>query len=316
MRKCVGVKGPWLVLGALLALAGCGGSDDDGGDNVATMTGGSAATGGTSSGGTAATGGNSSGGMAVTGGTTESGGNAQTGGTGGDPADYFDSDNPERNAVTAGDICDRLATLQCAGEQNCCDDPGRDFDTCKSEALASCRNDTFLDTISDDPITGFNEGLARAAMLEFENKAKDCDVTVASWGESVEGLRGIMEGTRDEGASCAGPDNGTKADAAAALASCLDPENVACLVEVTIVPPSATATCKARSAAGGKCLTDINCEKGLYCPQSNYLSPAPSNCEARIALDGSCKSNNECESLACKGGKCVEATANSAYCLN
>jgi len=36
---------------------------------------------------------------------------------------------------------------------------------------------------------------------------------------------------------------------------------------------------------------------------------------ARKALGAPCGLPNECESLFCKGGQCVEATKQAAYCL-
>ena len=94
------------------------------------------------------------------------------------------------------------------------------------------------------------------------------------------------------------------------LASCLDPANNSCLPEGAI-----SWTCAPRANAGGACFTDVNCVDGLFCPNPDFNIEG-ATCTARKAVGASCSLPNECESLFCKGGKCVEATKQAAYCLS
>lgn len=296
---------------------GSGGTPTSGGQGE---TGGLGASGGNAvSGGTGATGGmDATGGADATGGMDASGGADTTGGTdatGGTettpPPAAFDLDNPDRNKVTAGDVCDRLSVLQCAGEAYCCDSPGRTYEECYATTVDSCRNDAYLDFMTNDNSTGFDATIAEATLLVYETKALACDPAVASWGETVDGLRGIMQGTKADGTSCAPKALLSLPAAAASLAYCSDPNNVACMPNGTFT----SWTCTARADIGGACITDLNCATGNYCIQDNPLEPVRSTCAARKANDEACGFNNECQSLACKAGVCVEATAQAAYCL-
>lgn len=222
----------------------------------------------------------------------------------------FQLSDPERNTVQAGNVCERLATLQCAGEAHCCEQPGRDFAACKAETVNTCRNSAYLDQMTADMNTGFDPLLTSQRLLEFEQKASTCDISVSAWGETVEGLRGIMQGTIAVNGSCA-PRALSVQGAAAALAYCQDPAQTACMPDAAFI----TWTCTARAAAGGACLTDLNCQSGLFCPQDNPLMPKRSACEARRTDGQPCNASNACASLACKGGMCVPASVQSTFCL-
>ncbi|HTU62522.1 MAG TPA: hypothetical protein VMF89_28875, partial [Polyangiales bacterium] len=51
-------------------------------------------------------------------------------------ATEFDAgDDPERNKVTAAQLCERLATINCAGEAFCCDAPNRTVEACKQDLI-------------------------------------------------------------------------------------------------------------------------------------------------------------------------------------
>ena len=140
---------------------------------------------------------------------------------------------PDRNMVAPGQICDRLATIQCAGAQHCCSAPGRDFDACFSTASKRCKNNLHLDEVAQDPITGFDAAEASMAFEELERKASACDPDVAQWAVSAAGFVAAFKGTRAEGAACtpAGVTTLNPNDPAqlAALASCMDSANVVCL---------------------------------------------------------------------------------------
>jgi hypothetical protein len=282
----------------LLALTACGGGDDEGsGGRGGTGAGMTAA--GTMAGTTAGT---TAGVSAGTGAGTMAGTTGE--GLFGDPAD---------NAVTPGTICERLSTIQCAGEVTCCD-TARDFATCKTEMLTGCKDTLFLDTVAMNAITGFDAAAAKTAFDQFETMARACDPNVASWGASVTGLRSMLKGTVASGDSCPISASDSTSTAAAALASCLDGGNVACMftpLPGTDIPIN--WKCEARVDAGAECFTDANCKEGLYCDNPDVKFNAV--CKARKAVGEACEYPNECSSLFCKKKLCVAVGEQPAYCL-
>ncbi|HEX4352851.1 MAG TPA: Dickkopf N-terminal cysteine-rich domain-containing protein, partial [Polyangiales bacterium] len=96
--------------------------------------------------------------------------------------------------------------------------------------------------------------------------------------------------------------------AGAALASCTGITTTACLPKSLL----GAWTCAPHNAAGGTCITDNNCNDGLYCnnPQSTI-----GKCAARLAVGAACSAPNSCASLFCKSDHCVAADQQAAYCL-
>lgn len=224
---------------------------------------------------------------------------------------YFDMANPARNQVGAGGICSRLATLQCAGEAHCCQSPPMDFTQCQQALRFSCEREGLIDQIAADPRTGFSPQKAEAAFGQLEALAVACDPSVSRWVVSPEGLMAMFEGTLSVGANCR-PPLASRDRAAAYLAACAGPQQNACL------PRSALSwRCTERGGVGSDCLTDLNCQDGLYCPQDDYLNPeiGRSVCSARLADGAPCRAANECTSLVCIGGSCVEANSQTAFCI-
>ena len=221
---------------------------------------------------------------------------------------------PDRNMVVAGQICERLATIQCAGEQHCCSNPGRDFDACKMSTKKSCSNNLHLDEVAQKPITAFDEAGASAAFEELEARASMCDPEVAQWAVSSSGFLMAFRGTRAEAEACTPTTspgagqllNPNDPDQLAALASCTDGAHVVCL------PALGPWICTQRAAAGGNCIFDGNCQDGLYCADSGFVNDV---CTKRKADGDTCTSANQCSSYICKGGKCAEPTGENAYCL-
>lgn len=233
-----------------------------------------------------------------------------------DPAlALFGLDNPDRNRVVAGDVCGRLATLQCAGEALCCESVSWSFEDCKSQAERSCAEAAYLDIMTADPMTGFEQTAAEQKLARFEQLALECDPSIGQWAASPTGLQGMMLGTLAEGAACQ-PSTASllsmgAAAAAPYLAACLNPVEVMCLPQLF-----GGWSCTERGGVGAECFTDLNCLDGLYCPQDDYLDPEfGSSCRTRLALGSNCAAGNECASFACKDGICVESTSQSAYCL-
>jgi hypothetical protein len=271
---------------------------------------------GNTAGATAGAGAKAGGSTAGAGGKTESA-TAGAGGTGTDDradAGFDAGSDPQRNKVQAGQICDRLATIQCAAEAYCCD--GKSYQAlsssgdCKQKMKGVCTDDLFIDAISQYPITGFDAAAAEAAFTELENKSSACDPSVVSWGASVSGLRGIFKGTVAAGRSCSPTQlASTKADQAAAMASCADAANYGCLPVGALV-----WTCSARSQSNGKCFSDINCAEGLSCDNPN-LDIVGALCKARKAVGSACQAANECQSLVCKKKLCSAAEQQAVYCL-
>lgn len=217
--------------------------------------------------------------------------------------------DPNRNNVVAGQICGRLAQIQCAGEAFCCDNPGRERAACEDAMRTGCIEQMFLDAISSNPISAFDATTAATTFAEIERLAMTCDPSIADFGASREGLMGMFRGTEEEGESCAPGLTMNRATAAAKLASCTNIATIACL------PTSALSwTCEPRNDVGGRCFTDVNCVDGLFCPNPN-LSFGRATCAERKPVGASCELPNECSSLFCKGGACVEAIQQAAYCL-
>ncbi|MDH5672009.1 MAG: hypothetical protein OEZ06_07645 [Myxococcales bacterium] len=221
--------------------------------------------------------------------------------------------DPVRNNVQAGQVCARLAQIQCAGEAYCCDNPGRDRATCETVMADGCVNELFLDSVTASPVTGFDAGAASVAFTELERMASECDPGIAAFGGSASGLMGMFTGTIEAGGNCE-PDGGplglpSEPAAAAALASCTDIQSQACLPRLT------SWSCEPRGQAGTKCFSDLNCVDGLYCPNPTFAVTTNATCTPRRPVGQACSTPNECESLFCKGGACVAADAQAAYCL-
>lgn len=216
--------------------------------------------------------------------------------------------DPGRNIVHAGMLCARLAQIQCAGEAFCCEDPGRDVATCQSAMQKACEDEAYLDAISGNSITAFDEGTASTTFEELERLASMCDPNIVSYSISRDGLMSMFRGTAASGASCM-PLGTDPKQAAAKLASCADIGTTACL------PTSLLSwKCAPRGTAGAQCFTDVNCVDGMYCPNPE-LKIGQFKCEPRKPLGAGCTWGNECESLFCDAGACVPPSQRVAYCL-
>jgi len=166
---------------------------------------------------------------------------------------------------------------------------------------------SFEDVAGDDA-AGFDAAQAQIVFTEIERLASQCDPSIATFGESYEGLRSIFAGTVGAGGNCRPSNPLNMTMQAGALASCSDYAQQACM-------PSLSAwTCTPHAAVGGHCFTDVNCQLGLWCDNPNF-SLSGSDCRQRKGVGMSCELDNECGSLFCRGGACVNADAQAAYCL-
>jgi hypothetical protein len=275
-------------MGAGSGSGGSSGMDGSGGGVANPMGGGSGGMGTSGAGGSSSM---DAGGM--------TGGNAFDAGTAAD-----------RNAVTPGKICDRLAAILCAGEAACCTNPGRDFSTCNMAVNKSCSADFMFDAVAGQAAAAFDADQAKTVFTQLEHLASTCDVSIASYIESSDGLRKIFKGTKASGADCT-PTNGLdKAMAGGALASCMMNDSYACLPAVAPLP----WMCVMRAGSGSRCFSDVNCSAGLYCDNPDLTVNLTSKCMTRKAVGASCKTTNECETLLCKAGKCVDKNQQNAYC--
>jgi hypothetical protein len=236
-------------------------------------------------------------------------GGGATGGMGSEPGGFDAGVEDDRNAVMPGNICDRLATIQCAGEAACCDNPGRNYATCKTTMKQGCDTELMADQIAAAPEASFDAAQARTVFTEIERRASECDPSIAAYGIAFDGLRSIFRGTRAPDTSCTPANPLDRAMAGAALTSCTNADMFACL------PSAISWRCAPHAGANGPCFTDNNCNPGLYCDNPD-LSVLGGDCLARKAVGASCSLPLECESLFCKGGKCVAADQQAAYCLN
>lgn len=216
--------------------------------------------------------------------------------------------DPDRNKVQPGELCERLAEIQCEGAAKCC--PTAASANCMAEAVNRCRDTINLDTVAMDPRTGFDAAAAESAFTNFEQQAKSCDPKIAETAISPSGLRGVAKGTLAEGADCTAENMSNAVIIAAALASCANPATTACLPSDT--PPW---TCTARGPAGSPCFTDVNCQDGLFCdnPRGDLTGAM---CAARKAAGEACQLANECASLACSSdGQCKPSGLEAAFCF-
>jgi hypothetical protein len=241
--------------------------------------------------------------VAGTGGVSAGGAGGGAGTAGGAAGDEFDAGSePDRNMVSAGELCDRLSTIQCAAEAHCCDTASRDFAACKTANLTMCNGGLMLDTIAADPRVGFNEAAASASFMAYETKAKACDATLPSWAASNAGFMSSFTGTVAADGDCMpeGGLGGELAEVFAALASCDRAAGLACL-------PSSTAwKCSAPSPMGGPCYSDFNCATGLYCEGAGS-SDFDGTCAPIKQAGAACGLPTECASLVCTGSKCGAA---------
>jgi hypothetical protein len=228
--------------------------------------------------------------------------------------DEFDAgSDPERNAVGPGELCDRLATLQCAAQAFCCDDPQRTIDQCEKRMREGCEDELYLDDIAAEMSSGFDADAARQAFDTLEQLASTCDPGIAAEGFALSGLRGIIRGSVPAGRSCSPPNYPlllpSDKTAAIALASCAEPDANACM-------PGETAwRCQPLAAEGEECFTDLNCQAGLYCDNAKLSLSA--KCKLRKAAAEACEVQTECESLACRDGTCAATDdVQAAYCLD
>ncbi len=305
--------------GLVFLVAGCG----PGAANAPTGNGGAQAVGGTTGqAGSEPNGGTGAGGaLAENGGTgntgntgTGGGSNPGNGGGGGAPIVFDGGTNPARNSPPPGDVCDRVAAIQCAAEQTCCNNPGRDFDTCKAAMKQGCVSDYLDEITSLTTISGYSSAGAQAIFDTFEQKAAACDTSVTAWGASIAGLRALAPGTTSSKCGPASIDELNDAgDDATRLASCTE-ATLACVPDVLPI----NWACKPRAAAGGTCFTDNNCVDGLYCvnpnPPATFLL-TNSACTPRKAVGQSCTLGNECATFLCKGGTCADLNQQTAFCL-
>ena len=225
-------------------------------------------------------------------------------------ANFDAGTDPARNNVQAGELCARLAVIQCAAEAHCCLAPTRSNAACQSATASACREQLYLDVISQNPITGFDRAFAAQVFTELEDRSSRCDLAIATWSITPQGLRGILKGTLDSNASCKPPATALmdKPSQAAALASCKNIDTHACLPKSLL----GDWTCAAKSGVGANCITDDNCQSGLYCknPQMNPLG----KCAQRVALGATCINGTDCQSMFCKSGTCVAPEQQLAFC--
>lgn len=275
----------WLA-GLLVLAVGCGGGDDG-------------------------EGGRGGGGAGTTPPPAGSGAGGGMAGTGSE--DDFDAGSaPDRNDVTAGELCDRLATIQCAGAAHCCDTFSGDFAACKSTALATCNSELRLDTIAGDARVGFDAAATSAAFMSYEMRASTCDDSIPKWAVSSSGFMSGFTGTVAADGDCM-PMDGLAAGMSelfAALASCNRAAGLACL------PAMDGWKCAARAPAGGACILDFNCQDGLYCDGAVFGNLTSGTCTTGKAAGADCGFATECASLVCAKDKCAAAGDDQAvFCL-
>jgi hypothetical protein len=223
-------------------------------------------------------------------------------------ADAVTLDASAQNVNTR--ICMRLSTSQCQAEQRCCSMPGRTLEACAAARQNDCEQSAHLDSVAVNPISGYDASAAQGIFAELEDKLEACDPSVVGWSTSPNGLRGVFKGSVARGQSCK-PQQLLDTDESrqtAALLSCLDPQQSACL------PASLLGdwTCSPKSALAGSCLTDDNCASDAYCntPPEAFFG----TCSERQALGATCSGVNQCQSFNCSAGICKAPDPQAAFC--
>jgi len=308
----------------LLAALGCGSEDTGTGRPPVADNGGRDSASSSGNGGSAepsgASGAGANGGAGINGGagmTEPVGGSVAPTQDAGPPPAFDAGNDPSRNRVQPGGICQRLATLQCEGEAHCCTSPGRSFDACFTKQADICTNELQLDLIAAEPVAGFDAEMTAQVLTHFEQMAAGCDPDISVWGASMDGLRRMLQGTVEAGGSCMPPDGiPSVAWYGAALASCEQIATHACLFggDGPIPLPPTSATCSERGQQGASCFVDTNCIDSLYC-ENPYGQYSTGTCAARKPVGSSCGSGVECESRFCSAGSCIERTQQAAFCL-
>jgi hypothetical protein len=238
-----------------------------------------------------------------------SGGGTPGAGTGGMGGDFDAGSAGTRNDVGPGDLCRRYAEITCAGEQACCDAPGRAVAACITAVTGSCDSMLMADTIAESDAVGFNAAAAKAGFTEFEMRASTCDPAAAAWAVSEDGFPSSFSGTLGMGADCE-PMGGLEApidQLLIALASCRIGDGLVCL------PGEMGWACAPRAAAGQRCFNDFNCNEGLYC--DNPEGEFDGMCVAGMAAGSDCDTPAQCSSYICADGMCAAAgDVQAAYC--
>jgi hypothetical protein len=311
--------GWWCVVGLL---GGCSEPESKPWGYVPPVAGASEGSGRT--GGMGATGGAGGGGDATidtppTGGAGSGGsGGMANGGAGGMPVagqpalfDQLVGTDAARNDVPGDQVCDRIATIQCASEASCCAAPGRTFEDCKAIMKKGCE-DVFLDQIMANPIANYDRARATQVFTEYERLSRLCDVNVATWVASNAGFRAFTRGTLAGGAECLPPAKALispGAEAAAFLFACTNPDTQACL------PTRDDWLCLARGTEGSACFIDTNCIDGLFCTNTEAQEIGGGTCHARKPENAPCSFGAECASFVCKAAACAPLTQQTIYCL-
>lgn len=226
--------------------------------------------------------------------------------------DAGDSETPDARAPEVPDdgLCAELAAIQCSAEQRCCPSPMRSLERCSADLTQSCQQTAYLDPIAMSQNSNFDASAAERAFDALEQLTLECDLSIARWALSEDGLRGIFKGSLERDETCT-PVGGASADrgiVAAAISSCRQADDLACLPKGLL----GEWTCVPRQAVGQSCLTDDNCQGDSIC--NNAGQPALGSCTARLPLGAACTAANQCVSLACDGEKCVEPDVQSVYC--
>jgi hypothetical protein len=223
---------------------------------------------------------------------------------------------PNRNQVRAGQVCSRIAGLQCAAELHCCAAPAKGLDACQTQLTMACKTGAYLDDISNNSVSGYSVPQIEAVLNKLEEYATACDPSIPMWAATPEGLRSIFQGTVAPNAMCKPTGLPSPSNYAAALASCTQPATHACLFtgDGPNAPPQ-TATCSARLDAGATCFVDTNCKDGLYCanPQMKYSG---GKCTALKEVGATCTLDTECATFTCRSAACVMPTVQTAYCVS
>lgn len=234
---------------------------------------------------------------------------AGSGGTSGMGGDGDGDGDGASNDVEPAGICARVAAIQCAAQEDCCEDPNKQtVAACMTEALDNCED---LAAVAADDRVAYDRAAMKTALDDYQTRAAACDPSVAERAVGASGFATAFDGTVAAGGDClptGGADTTDFTDLGAALASCMNSSTTACL------PTATTWTCAARGGADSPCFTDLNCQDGLYCNNDDAQTVGGGVCTARKAAAAACNSANECESFVCTSGSCASDNVQEIFC--
>ena len=193
--------------------------------------------------------------------------------------------------IPANLVCDAFVDAFCRANGLCCSDDARvypSFDACVADQMVRC----------EDMVLGFEfpARIMSGAVLYNSAAAGTQFASLATMGDMCVPLRygdailQIYRGQIARGAECT--------------------HSVECEDRGRCVDTGGLSTCFGAPQRLDTCSSNAECaHSGLRCNDGG-------ECDFRLEIDDPCTEDGDCQSLFCRSGFCVEATADSTYCVD